>query len=53
MKQVQNLGFKVNNQRDSKSRNDRQFKSGDKFERKAGVQFKLRKQRLTLESFSY
>ncbi len=44
MKTVQNLGFKVNTKRNSKSYNE--FASKDqKFERKANAQFKMRKQR--------
>jgi hypothetical protein len=51
MKNVQNIGFKVNTKRDGKSWNEGRSK-GDRFERKATVAFKQRKQKLT-ENYSF
>jgi hypothetical protein len=53
---TQNLSFKVNNKRDSKSYNDERKKTVDRLTRVAGAQFKLRKHKLleeSLESYSY
>lgn len=52
MKTVQNLGFKANTKRDSKSHNDRYHVSHDKFERKASVAFKVKRARLA-EEFAF
>lgn len=49
MKTVQNLGYKVNTKRDSKSYNDRYNLNTDKFERKANVAFKAKRARLAEE----
>lgn len=44
---VQNLGFKVNNKRDSKTHHEKR-NSKDFLERRASVDFKLRKQKLII-----
>lgn len=52
MKHVQNLSYKINTKRNSKSYNDSHQQSGDRLVRKAAVTFKLRKQKL-FEEFAY
>jgi hypothetical protein len=51
MKKYQDLSFKMNTKRDSKSYNDNRA-LGDRLERKASVAFKQRKQKLS-EEFAY
>ena len=53
---VQNLSFKTNSKRNSKSYNDINAKMGDRERRAQKIGFKLRKQKMilrTLETFSY
>ena len=46
---VQNLGFKINNKRDSKTHNEKRNHK-DALERRASVDFKLRKQKLIIRT---